>query len=181
MENQYDYSRLKKCGIDTYISSHVEIRRPELFSIGSHSAVDTGFYTTEVELGDYLHISPYVSVIGGAKGLFRMGHFTTLSSGARIICGSDKMLGHGLVGPMIPDEFKDEIVTKPVVMEQFSSVGTNAVIFPGVTIAEGSVVGANSLVTSSTEPWTIYYGSPARPIKARFKDNMLLYAKKLGY
>jgi acetyltransferase-like isoleucine patch superfamily enzyme len=52
---------------------------------------------------------------------------------------------------------------------------------PGVTLAEGCVIGANSLVTKDTEPWTIYMGSPAMPIKKRPKDKMLLYAKELGY
>jgi galactoside O-acetyltransferase len=52
---------------------------------------------------------------------------------------------------------------------------------PGVTIAEGSVIGACSLVTKDTEPWTIYMGVPARAVKIRKKEKMLQYAKELGY
>jgi galactoside O-acetyltransferase len=48
-------------------------------------------------------------------------------------------------------------------------------------LAEGSVIGANSLVTKSTEPWTIYVGSPAKPVKARPKEKMIEYARRLGY
>ena len=39
-------------------------------------------------------------------------------------------------------------------------------------MAEGSVVGAHSLLTKDTEPWTIYAGSPARPIKIRDKNKI---------
>ena len=182
MNNQYDKSQLKSYGDDTFISSNVEIRRPHLVSVGSHTAIDTGFYcTTAAEIGDYVHIAPYITVIGGAKGLFKMNHFATLAAGSRVICGSDEHLGHGMVGPTIPEEFKDKIIYAPVIFERFANVGTNVVFMPGVTIGEGSVVGSNSLVTKSTEPWTIYFGNPAKPVKVRFKDKILEYSKKLGY
>jgi galactoside O-acetyltransferase len=69
----------------------------------------------------------------------------------------------------------------PVIFERFASAGTNVVVLPGVTLAEGSVVGACSLVTKSTEPWTIYVGVPAKPLKARRKDKMIEMARELGY
>jgi dTDP-4-amino-4,6-dideoxy-D-glucose acyltransferase len=52
---------------------------------------------------------------------------------------------------------------------------------PGVTLAEGSVVGSNSVLTKDTEPWTIYVGNPAKPIKIRDNETILQYAKELGY
>mgnify|MGYP001559625033 CR=1 FL=1 len=52
---------------------------------------------------------------------------------------------------------------------------------PGVTVAEGSVVGAGSFLNKNTKPWTIYMGSPAKPVKTRPKEKMIEYAKKLGY
>lgn len=42
-------------------------------------------------------------------------------------------------------------------------------ILPGITLAEGTAVGANSLVTQDTESWTMYFGSPAKKIKPRSK------------
>lgn len=181
-DTMYDLWRLKQCGDGTFISPRVEIRRPHLVSVGSHTAIDTGFYcTVGADIGDYVHIAPYVSAIGGASGFWKMGDFATLAAGSRVICGSDDHLGEGLVGPTIPDEFKDHLTIAPVTFERFANLGTNVVIMPGVTLGEGSVVGANSLVTKSTEPWTIYVGSPAKPVKARRKDKILEYAKRLGY
>lgn len=40
---------------------------------------------------------------------------------------------------------------------------------PGVTIGEGAVVGANSLVDHNLKPWTIYFGNLARKIGEREK------------
>lgn len=179
---QYDPRELKRIGEDTFISKAVEIRRPYLVEVGSHTAIDSGFYcTVAAEIGDYVHIAPYVTAIGGASGFWKMSHFATLAAGSRIICGSDGHLGVGLVGPTIPDPYKDTVKVAPVVFEMFANVGTNVVIMPGVTLGQGTVVGSNSLVTKSTEPWTIYAGSPARPIKKRPRDKMISYASKLGY
>ena len=179
----FDLSQLKSIGIDVYISEHVDIRRPHLLSIGNHVAIDTGFYiTTGAELGDHIHIGPYVSIIGGETGFLKMGHFTNISAGGKIICGSDSFLGEGLISaPGIPDDFRDQLKIAPIVFENFVNTGASITILPGVTLAEGSVIGACSLVTKDTEPWTIYVGVPARPIKVRRKDKMIEFAKRLGY
>jgi acetyltransferase-like isoleucine patch superfamily enzyme len=58
---------------------------------------------------------------------------------------------------------------------------TNAVVMPGITMAEGSFLGANSLLKENTEPWTIYAGNPARPIRKRPREKCYEYAAKMGY
>ena len=180
--SQFNLDLLKKHGKDIYLSPSTEIRRPQLAVLGSHVAIDSGFYcTTQLQIGDYVHISPQVTVIGGAAGILTIGSFVTLSSGVRIICGSDSFSGNGLVGPLIPQELQNEINYDPVVIQNFANICTNAVIAPGVTIGEGCVVGAGSFVNKSTEPWTFYVGSPARPVKKRPRDKMIECAKKLGY
>lgn len=179
---QYEYKRLHSLGTDVFISANVEIRRPHLASIGSHIAIDTGFYcTTRLEIGDYIHIAPYVTVIGGEQGLLKMDHFSGIAAGSRIVCGSEEYLGEGLVGPTMPDKYRDKIIIAPVVFERFSTIGSNVVVMPGVTLGEGSVVGACALVTKDTEPWTIYTGIPAKAVKARRRDKILMIAHEMGY
>jgi len=161
-----------KNGDDVFISDGAEITRPEYCEIGSHVAIDSGFHcTTQLTIGDYVHISPHVAVIGGEDAVLRIGSFVFVSVGSKLICASEEFYGEGLVGPIIPDEYKDNIINKPIVFEDFSGVAANCVVMPGVTIGEGSVVGACSLVREDTEPWTIYYGTPARPFKAQ-KDSI---------
>lgn len=179
---KYDIYQLSKVGEDVFISANVEIRRPHLVYIGSHIAIDTGLYcTTALEMGDYIHIGPYVSIIGGERGLLKLGNFTNIAVGSRLICVSDTYSGRGLItAPGIPPEFC-ELKIEPIVFNDFVNVGANVVILPGVTLGEGTVVGACSLVNKDTEPWTVYIGTPARPVKKRPNKYMLEYAGKLGY
>ena len=84
------------------------------------------------------------------------------------------------MNPQVPRKYKD-VVIEPVTFKMFSCIGINSCVLPGITLAEGSVVGAHSLLTKDTESWTIYAGSPARPIKMRDSKNAYKYAKELGY
>lgn len=171
-----------KLGNDVYISTSAEFTRPDLVNIGNHVAIDSFFYcTTRLIVGDYVHISPHVAVIGGKQGLLTIEDFCFLSVGSKYICGSETFHGQGLIGPLIPEQYKDQTIIEPIVLRRFSGALANSVIMPGVTMAEGSVLGANSLLKHNTEPWTIYAGNPAKPIRTRDKQNAYSYAAKLGY
>jgi acetyltransferase-like isoleucine patch superfamily enzyme len=171
-----------KVGIDVLIDSDSRFTRPELVSLGNHVAIDRGFYcTTGLKIGDYVHVSPYVAVIGGRHTYLEIQDFCFISVGARMICGSELFQGDGLIGPLIPDEFKDQQILEPITLKRFSGVCANSTVMSGVTMAEGSILGANSFLKTNTEPWTIYAGNPARPIKSRKSHIMIDYAKRLGY
>jgi acetyltransferase-like isoleucine patch superfamily enzyme len=180
MSEEFDYEKLHSRGTNVFISKSVDIRRPNLMSVGNNVAIDTGFYlTTAAEIGSYVHIGPYVTCIGGANAKVNIGDFVGIAAGARLICLGDEHLGFGLVGPLVPDKYRDQIVGGKIVLEDFSNIGTNAIVFPGVTIAEGCVVGAGSVVSKDTRPWTIYVGNPARPVRTRDKDQMKRYGEEL--
>ncbi len=179
---EFAYALLDACGEHVFISGHAEIRRPGLVRIGNHVAIDSGFYcTVAAELGDYIHIGPYVTAIGGPQSTLRLAHFTTVGAGSRFVCGSDELLGEGLAGSAIPAEFRDRVTCTIVTVEKFASLGTSVVVHPGVTIGEGSVVGSCSLVTHDTEPWTVYHGTPARAVRERPRDKMIAAARAMGY
>ena len=52
-------------------------------------------------------------------------------------------------------------------------IGQNAVILPGVNIGDGAIIGANSVVGSNVEPYTIVAGNPAKMIRKRFDDELI--------
>lgn len=49
----------------------------------------------------------------------------------------------------------------------------NAVILPGVHIGNGVIIGANSVVGSHIDDYTIVVGNPAKVLRKRFDDEMI--------
>ncbi|EKE02190.1 MAG: transferase hexapeptide repeat containing protein [uncultured bacterium] len=179
---RFDNPILKNCGDDVLISHNVEIRRPNLVSIGSHVAIDWGFYcTSALELGDYIHIGPHVTCIGGVKGILTCKGFNNIMAGARIITVSDRFDGSGLFGSMIPERYHGRLIEKPVIMEPFSNIGTNAVVLPGSYLAMGVLITIGSVIMGETEPWTVYKGNPAKPVKKINGERLIKYAGEMGY
>jgi dTDP-4-amino-4,6-dideoxy-D-glucose acyltransferase len=170
-----------KIGNDVIIHEDCVFKRPHDTIIGNHVAIDKGFYcSTKLIIGDYVHISPYVTTIGGASSSIILENFTFIAAGTKLVAGTEKYAEDGLIGATIPSKYRCLVLDK-IIFERFSGCGVNCVIMPGVRLAEGSVVGANSVVNKDTEPWTVYVGSPAKPIKIRPHKNILEYAKELGY
>ncbi len=64
---------------------------------------------------------------------------------------------------------KQGFASKPVSIGSDVWIGVRAVILKGVTIGDGSVIGAGSVVTSDIPPNSIAVGVPARVIERRIK------------
>jgi acetyltransferase-like isoleucine patch superfamily enzyme len=60
-----------------------------------------------------------------------------------------------------------EYIAGPVVIKDFVWCGANVIIVPGVTIGEGSVIGAGSVVTKDVPDGAVVGGNPAKVIKYR--------------
>lgn len=52
-------------------------------------------------------------------------------------------------------------------------IGQNATILPGVHIGDGAIIGANSVVGSNVDPYTIVVGNPAKSVQKRFDDELI--------
>jgi acetyltransferase-like isoleucine patch superfamily enzyme len=173
--------KLNKSLKDVIIDSDVIIKQSSNIW-GSHIAIDKGFYcTTKLNIGNYVHIGPYVTIIGGKNAEFTAHGFNNIMAGARIICGSDRFDDSGLFGAMIPQEFKGKQIIQPVIMEQFSNIGTNAIIMPGSILRRGVLICAGSLLIGDTEEWGVYKGNPAKLVKKINSQKILENYEKLVY
>lgn len=166
---------------DVIIHKDVEFKIEPI--LGDHIAIDKGVYVTvNAKIGDYTHISPYVTIIGGKNAFFECRGFNNIMAGARIICGSDRFDDSGLFGAMIPKHLKGKQIIEPIVMEEFSNIGTNAIVLPGSTLRRGVLLTAGSLLMGDTEDWGVYKGNPAVLVKKLYNpENIINKAKELGY
>lgn len=166
----------KSIGSNVKISDKSSIYQPELISIGNNSRIDDFCVISgRVEIGSFVHITPMCLVAGGEQGVF-FEDFSTLAYGVKVFSQSDDYSGDTMVNSLIPRKYKNEYLA-PVYIKKHAIIGTNSVIFPGVTIATGCSVGAMSLVLNSTNEWGVYFGAPAKRFKDRNKELLQLEKK----
>jgi galactoside O-acetyltransferase len=111
----------------------------------------------------------------GDNSTFNTGVHINASGGAEIVIGNNCLLGPNVVLRTATHNFDD--VGAPIreqghkaasiILEDDVWVAANAVILPGVRLGRGSVIGAGSVVTRSTEPMTVSLGAPAQMVRAR--------------
>ena len=79
-----------------------------------------------------------------------------------------KVLGstHTGLPPDLPI-IETDLEIRPVRVESWADIGTNATLLPGVTIGKGAIVGAGAVVTKDVPPFAIVVGVPARLLRWR--------------
>lgn len=170
-ENELQQFGFKSVGTKVLIAKNCTIIGLENITIGDHVRID-GFSTLIAADQGFLHIGSYVH-IGGYCALFAgagvaLSDFSGLSQGVKIYSTSDNYDGSVMTNPTVPAIYTG-VKKAPVTVGRHAIIGSQSVVMPGVTIADGCAVGANSLITKNTEEWSIYFGSPAKRLKTRRK------------
>jgi acetyltransferase-like isoleucine patch superfamily enzyme len=159
----------KFIGTNVKISDKASIYNCDQIEIGDNSRIDDFCVISgKIKIGKNVHITPTCLVAGGEKGII-FEDFTTIAYGVQVFTQSDDYSGKTMTNSTVPKEYKNEYMQE-VILKKQSIVGAGSIIMPGVVLAEGTSVGAMSLVLKSTEPWGIYVGNPARRFKERKKD-----------
>jgi len=175
-----DKTKFAECG------SNVTIYEPNVFILPERIHIKDNVLISEycwilggvqTYIGSCIHIANHCSIAGGGVNIFE--DFVSLSAGAKIISGSDYATGEGLVNPMVPSIYR-AVKRSYVHVKKHAFIATGAIVLPGVTIGEGAVIGAGAVVGSDIPDWTICVGNPAKPIKRRPKEDILLY-ERLSY
>lgn len=170
---ELDNIGFKKLGRNVKISDKASIYEPEKIEIGDFSRVDDFcILSGKIKIGRFVHVAPYCLVAGGKLGVV-MEDFSGLAYGVKLFTQSDDYSGNTLTNPTVPKKFKNESI-KTISLGRHSIIGAGSIVMPGVSLAEGTSIGAMSLVRKSTEPWGIYLGNPAKKIKNRSKELLKL-------
>lgn len=129
------------------------------FNIGRNSSIHRlcrFFHIGKLVIGDNSTVN-FGCFLDNRRGIF-IGNNVGIAHNTKIYT-----LGHDINDP----EFKTK--GAPVYIEDNSFIFSNSLIMPGVTIGEGAVVLAGSVVTKNVEPWTVVGGNPATKIRTRNK------------
>lgn len=163
-------------GEDVLIASTCTIVGTERIFIGKNVRIDP--YTiiivasnAKLTLGRNIHLGGMCHIAAACD--VTLEDFAGLSQGVKLYSATDDYSGETLTNPTIPARFKS-VHKAPITIGKHAIVGSGSVVLPGANLAEGTSVGALSLVTKPTLPWGIYAGAPARRLRDRSKNLLRL-------
>jgi acetyltransferase-like isoleucine patch superfamily enzyme len=156
-----------RCFIDDYVT------------IYAHPRATGGVY-----LEENVHIYRWSIVeLGDGPGSLVVGRNTYIQAGctlnaflSSIVIGANCMIAarcgfmpynHGFGNTSLPMREQPLTSKGDIILEDDVWLGINVSVMDGVTIGQGAIVGAGSVVTQDIPPYTIAAGIPARVIRAR--------------
>lgn len=126
-----------KVGLDVTIKPQVSIKQPWYLEIGNH-----------VWIGEQSWIDNLTWV--------RIADHVCVSQGALLLTGN-----HNYKKPTF------DLIVGEIHLKEGCWVGARSVVCPGVTLADGAVLAANSVANRNLEAGFVYQGNPAQKIRAR--------------
>lgn len=142
-------------------------KRKKLKYLGNGTLIDDNVYLNHpqnIDIGDYVSIRFDVQLYG--LGGIKIGNGSILAHGVEILSANHNYNSSDLKA--LP--FDDRWDRRPVSIGENVWVGANALILPGVTIGQGAVIAAGSVVVKDVEELAVVGGNPARLIKYRGKE-----------
>lgn len=113
------------------------------------------------KVGKNVFIGDNVKVDAGHADLIILEDHVHVAGGCRLLC-HQRDLSNYCVGD---DYAKLGYKLAPIHLKKGCLIGMESFVFPGVTVGEGAIVGAGSLVTHDIPAWTIATGRPAKVVK----------------
>ncbi|WP_460981926.1 LbetaH domain-containing protein [Spirosoma fluminis] len=133
-----------KVGRSTHVYPNVKIWAPWNLVLGDECGVANG-------------------VILYSQAVITIGYRAVVSQGAHLCAGTHDYTKSGF-----------PLITKPIHIGDLAWVAAEAFVHPGVTIDNGCVIGARSVVTKDMPAWMVCAGHPCKPLKRRAYDTPLL-------
>lgn len=106
------------------------------------------------EIGEHAYVGPRASIYSMAK--ITIGPFSLVSQGGHLCAGTHDI-----------DNAHFQLCARPITIGARVWIAAEAFVGPGVTIGDGSVLGARACAMKDLDAFTVYAGNPARPIRPR--------------
>jgi acetyltransferase-like isoleucine patch superfamily enzyme len=139
-------------------------------SIGDYTWIDAyvslGALFGPISIGKRIHVAPFSIIFAGEEGI-EIEDYVGIGAGAQVYGHSETPKdGNRMSGPMVPWRYKAYKSGK-IILKKDCFLGAGSIVLPGITVGEGAVVGAGSVITRDVAPWTIMFGAPAQLVGKR--------------
>lgn len=175
-----------KIGSSVQIHRSVKFSRADGIEIGNRVKIKSGVrlknlsQNSKICIGDGVDLDRGVDIKAHRSGKIEIGKNTFIGpyvclSGESITIGNDCLIASHTVIYAINHNFADPtrkinkqgVSYKGIVIEDDCWLGSGVRVLDGVTISQGSVIGAGSVVTKDIPPYSVAVGVPAKVISQR--------------
>lgn len=106
-------------------------------------------------IGDHIHLDL------GHADMIVLEDGVSIAGGTRLLCHQRDFSNY-----YIGDDYnKLGYTIKPIILKKGCLIGMESLVLPGVTVGEGAIVGAGSLVSKDIPAWTVATGRPAKVVR----------------
>ncbi len=147
-----------RVGADSIFCGRLTFHRPGQFRMGQRSYVGP---QTEIRVTTAIEIGDDVLISWGCTLMDTDMHALLFSERCR-----DVLIEGGRRGLTAADKEWSSVRCRPITIRSKAWIGMRVIILPGVTIGEGCIVGAGSVVTRDLPAWTVSAGNPARVLRS---------------
>ena len=160
----------RRVGENAMISDKASFYGAKNITIGDNVRIDDFCILSaseEIIIGNWVHIACYTSLIGA--GLIMLKDFSGVSMRCSILSSNADYSGEFLTNPQILGKYLNTF-SAPVILEKHALIGAGCTVLPGVSIGEGAIIGAMSLLKQSVKEYEMWAGVPAKYIGNRKRE-----------
>lgn len=159
---------------------YAPVMRMQLGAHGTHVNVGKGAQGTwkNVYAGNYVSIGMNCLLLS-TRARVIIGDYVMFGPNVSVITGNHRIDVIGKRMYEVKDSDKRDVDDEDVVFEGDNWIGANSTILKGVTVGEGAVIAAGSLVNKDVPPYSVVGGVPAKVIKMRFSEKDMQQHKQV--
>jgi len=154
--------------------------------LGRGVTIEAGTHVCAGGIGNHTYINKYCLI---DRNTVSIGNFCSIAYGVKIGLGnhpSKWVSSHPFAydkkyGFVTQNRPFDEQTTQKCTIGNDVWIGANATILAGITVGNGAIIGAHSLVTTDVEPYSIVAGTPAKLIRFRFDQQTIAGLQQLQW
>lgn len=183
------YASIKNSTIDRGIRIRLDNPKPRKYLTIGEDCIVGGYFVFESPAG-FISIGDHSYIGGGtfiSRSRIEIGSNVTIAWGGTFYDHDSHSIDYMRRRKDIDDELSDirngrnmifsknwsDVNSKPIKICNDAWIGMNVIILKGVTVGEGAIVGAGSVVTKNVPAWSVVAGNPARVVKELKKDNLI--------
>jgi len=180
LTDSYWSARMKQFNCK-YANGVSSLKKNQLISLETDTSISPGLNSCqELVVGYHSYIRSGFELYGKLS----IGRYCSLAN--NLVIGVDRdehpldWLSNQILNPTQAENYHRERKNKDIttIIENDCWIGRDSLILSGVKIGHGSVVAARSVVTKDIPPYSIVAGSPARIIRYRFSEDIILMLLK---